>query len=103
MNTRDALLRFMSNAVPRAVGTTAEQLVRTTIWSRTSKHISLLQPQLRPEIRTSHEVILPPHLDGTVRPLGLEEDYEPGEPRLQREVHGVHQQRRRELAQLVPQ
>jgi hypothetical protein len=54
--------------------------------------------------RTSHKVILPPHLDdGAVGPLGLEEEYGLGEPRLQREVHGVHQQRRGELAELVPQ
>jgi hypothetical protein len=31
MNTRDALLRFMSSAVPRAVGTTAERLGRIRI------------------------------------------------------------------------
>jgi hypothetical protein len=54
--------------------------------------------------RTSHEVVLPAHLDdGAVGPLGLEEEHDLGEPRLQREVDGVHEQRSREPAQLVPQ
>jgi hypothetical protein len=54
--------------------------------------------------RTSQEVVPPAHLDdGAVGPLGLEEEHDLGEPRLQREVDGVHEQRSREPAQLVPQ
>jgi hypothetical protein len=52
---------------------------------------------------TSHKVILPAHLHRSVEPLCLEEQDDLGERGLQREVHSVHQQRRRELAQLVPQ
>jgi hypothetical protein len=45
MNTRDALLRFMSSAVPRAVGTTAERLVRIRgSLEKTSELKSTLKP-----------------------------------------------------------
>jgi hypothetical protein len=79
MNTRDALLRLMSNAVPRAVGTTADRNKKDKERSMNigmQQFIPNREEMRRPiskKMLTSHEVILPAHVDRSVDPLGLEE------------------------------